>query len=109
LLDFAEIKHWIALCTIEGIGPRRFVNLVEHFGSPGSVFSASEEELSKIPDVGKKLASNIKKTTDFRLAEKQVKLLEKNRFSFLTYKDTDYPENLKSIFDFRQRTVDKRG
>jgi len=100
LLDFAEIKRWIALWTVEGIGPRRFVSLVEHFGSPGNVFSASEEELSRVPDVGRKLASNIKKNADFRLAEKQVSLLEKNRFFFLTYKDSNYPENLKSIFDF---------
>jgi len=99
-LDFAEIKEWIALSTIEGIGPRRFVSLVEHFGSPGKVLSGSEKELSEVPEMGKKLASNIKKGADCELTKEQVNLLKRHRFYFLTYKDKNYPENLKNIFDF---------
>lgn len=100
MLDFAEIKDWIALSTIEGIGPRRFVSLVEHFGSPGKVLSASEKRLSEIPDIGKTLAFNIKKGANRELSEKQITLLKKHQFDFLIYKDKLYPQNLKNIFDF---------
>ncbi len=100
MLDFAEIKEWIALSSVEGIGPRRFVSLVERFGSPGKVLSASKRELAEIKDIGEKLASNIRKGADLKLVKEQISLLKKYRFGFLTYKDRNYPENLKNIFDF---------
>ena len=100
MLEVSEIKDWIALYTVEGIGPRRFVSLVNHFGTPGKVLKATGKALSEVPEIGKETANNIKTKVDWTKTDEQIELLKKFGFSFLTYKDENYPENLKSIYDF---------
>jgi DNA processing protein len=95
----SELKSWLALSTVPNVGPIRFISLVKHFGSPEAVLSASEKELTDFPDIGHVIASNIKRKVDWGLAEKQLELIEKNQVQLLTFKDEDYPENLKSIYD----------
>jgi DNA processing protein len=95
----SELKSWLALSTVPNVGPIRFISLVKHFGSPDAVLSASEKELSKFPEIGTVIASNIKGKVDWELAEKQFELIEKNQVQLLTFRDEAYPENLKSIYD----------
>jgi len=98
-LTTSELKSWLALSSVPNVGPIRFISLVKHFGSPEAVLSASEKELSDFPEIGTVIASNIKRKVDWKLAEKQLELMEKNQAQFLTFKDEAYPENLKSIYD----------
>ncbi len=104
-MDMSQIKNWIALATVEGVGPKRFINLINHLGDPEEVLSAPIERLSGIPDIGKETAKNIKNKVKWKTVEEQLKLFEKhskqknNRIKFITYKDSDYPQNLKSIYD----------
>jgi len=95
----SEYKSWLALSTVPNVGPIRFISLVKHFGFPEAVLSAPEKELDAFPDVGSIIASNIKTKVDWKLAEKQLELMEKNKVRLLTFKDETYPENLKSIYD----------
>lgn len=90
---------WLALSTVPNVGPVRFISLVKHFGSPEAVLSAPEKKLADFPDVGPTITSNIKNKVDWRLVEKQLELMEKNKVQLLTFKDEAYPENLKSIYD----------
>lgn len=104
-MEISELRDWIALSTVEGIGPKRFINLINHLGTPREVLSASVKRLSEIPDVGGETAKNIKHKVKWKVAEEQLKLLEKHskapdkKIKFITYKDPDYPENLKTIYD----------
>ncbi|MGB2697647.1 MAG: DNA-processing protein DprA [Candidatus Zixiibacteriota bacterium] len=104
-MEISKIKDWIALATVEGIGPKRFINLLNHLGDPREVLSASVKRLSEIPDIGKETAKNIKNKVKWKTVEEQLKLFEKyskqkdNQIKFITYKDSDYPENLKTIYD----------
>jgi DNA processing protein len=95
----SELKNWLALSTVPNVGPIRFISLVKHFGSPEAVLSAPEKELTELPDIGVAIASNIKKKVLWDVAEKQVQLMQKAQIELLTFKDEDYPENLKSIYD----------
>ncbi len=101
----SEIRYWIALSTVEGIGPKRFIHLINHLGSPKEILSTSAKRLSEIPDIGKETAKNIKDKVKWKVVEEQLTLLEKNsraskeKIKFITYKDPDYPENLKTIYD----------
>jgi len=95
----SELKSWLALFTVPNVGPIRFISLVKHFGSPEAVLSANEKELSDLPEIGRVIASNIKRKVDWGLAEKQLELMEKNQVQLLTFKEEDYPENLESIYD----------
>ena len=47
------------LDDIPGIGPRRKRDLLAHFGSVASISGASPEEISKVPGISRKLASEI--------------------------------------------------
>jgi DNA processing protein len=98
-LDSSELKSWLALFTVPTVGPVRFTSLVKHFGSPEKALSASEKELSELPDIGTVVASNIKSKVAWDKAEEQLKLVEKNQVEVVTFKDENYPEDLKSIYD----------
>ena len=98
-MDPSELKSWLALYTVPTIGPVRFTALVKHFGSPEKVLSASERELSELPDIGTVIASNIKSKISWDIAEEQVRLAEKSQIQVITFQDENYPEDLKSIYD----------
>jgi len=44
---------------LPGLGPERITALLAHFGSPGSVFAASVEELASVDGIGPKTAATI--------------------------------------------------
>lgn len=104
-MEIYRIKDWIALATVEGIGPKRFINLINYLGDPKQVLSAPLDKLSEIPDIGKETARNIKSKVKWKTVDEQMKLFEKysrqkdHQIKFITCKDSDYPENLKSIYD----------
>ena len=98
-MDPSELRSWLALYTVPTIGPVRFTSLVKHFGSPEKVMSASEKELSQLPDIGAVIAANIKSKIAWDKAEEQVRMVEKNRIRIITFQDENYPVALKSIYD----------
>ncbi len=49
---------------IPGIGKKRKQMLVKHFGSIKKIRAATQEELSRLPGVGTKLAETIKTVLD---------------------------------------------
>ncbi len=49
------------LAGLPGVGSKSAKILLEHFGAPGNIFSASELELMKVPGIGKKTAKRIRR------------------------------------------------
>ncbi len=98
-MELSEIRDWIGLSLVPEIGSRRFTSLLDHFGSPGEVFSSSLRELERIPDVGRIVAQNIKNFKSWGEAEKQSRRIVKERFRFITLRSPEYPVNLKNIYD----------
>jgi excinuclease ABC subunit C len=47
------------LDEIEGIGYKRKIALIQHFGSKDRILSASKEEIGQVPGIGSKMAEII--------------------------------------------------
>lgn len=97
-MDVSDLKYWLLLQSIGGIGSATLRNLIEKFGDAQSVFSRDIQSLITIPRINEKLVNNIlaaEKNLDrmsFILDE-----LKHNQISIITYKDTSYPDALRNI------------
>ena len=98
-MEFSEIRDWIGLSLVPEVGTKRFISLLNHFGSPRDVFSASLKELEKIQDIGRVVAQNLKNFKSWDEAEKQSLRVGKDGIRFITIKSSEYPSNLKNIYD----------
>jgi DNA processing protein len=98
LVDSQDLKYWLLLHSIQGIGPITFKRLLEKFSSPVNVFSAKIEELQNIPRLSRKSVSEIlaahKKLYEI---EELLSVLRKRQFRIVTLFDSDYPSKLKRI------------
>jgi len=95
-----DLKYWIALKAIEGVGNLGFKNLVDALGSPKNVFDASLQTLKVIPGIGEKTAAHIKDFNNWKNADENLMLAEKLKVGIVTYQDPLYPGNLLNIYDF---------
>lgn len=94
----ADLADWIALNMIRGIGPRTANQLIDHFGAPAQVFSASRQSLER---EGIK-AETIQELHDSEILEKanaEIERLEQLGASVITLEDADYPALLREIHD----------
>ena len=98
-MEVSEIRDWIGLSLVPGVGPKRFVSLLNNFGSPRQVFSAGLRELKQIPDIGEMTAQNIKTFSSWEEAEKQSLRVGKDGIRFITLNCAEYPPGLKNIYD----------
>jgi DNA processing protein len=89
----------VALNMVEGVGPIRVRQLLEHFGEAPAILGASRSALRQVRGIGEDTAEAIANW------EKQVDLAgELKRISefgchILIGSDEDYPELLKQIYD----------
>jgi DNA processing protein len=95
-----DLKYWIALKSIDGVGNMGFKNLVDALGSPKNVFDASLQTLKVIPGIGEKTAAHIKDFNNWKNAEENLVLAEKLKVDIVTFHDQLYPANLLNIYDF---------
>lgn len=94
-----EKVDWIKLKMVPEIGPVSFRKLMKHFFSPANVISSSLSELETVEGIGKKKAKLIWDNLKNLNIEAELKLIEKHRIKIVTFDDSDYPVNLKSIYD----------
>ena len=55
-----ETKQLSTLCSLPGIGEKFAVRMLEKFGTPSKVFSATTSELAKVEGLGEARAKKIK-------------------------------------------------
>ena len=94
-----ELFYQIALKKLEGIGPARAKALVSYCGGVEQVFKASKRQLAAIPGIGTVISSQIDTGQAYRLAEAEIKFIEKNEIKPLFYLDPQYPRRLKHCDD----------
>lgn len=92
------MKDWIALNMTPGVGPRVATNLLERFGSPGSVFHARRPELESIRLKPETIESIIKNEFAER-AEGELDRVKKLGGDILILDDGSYPALLREIAD----------
>jgi len=93
-----DILDWLALNAVQGIGPRTMRLLLERFGSPSAVFSASRIELQKV-GLKRDVVENIQSGDWHLQAKKEVAIAEELGVTILTIGDESYPRLLKEIYD----------
>lgn len=91
-----SLLDWLALSRIPGLGPVRFAQLLERFGSPQKVFAASRQDLLPLP-LGEAVRDALLKGPDHRWALDQVRQAEDLGASIIPLDDPLYPEPLRHI------------
>ncbi len=89
----------VALNMVEGVGPIRLRQLLEHFGDAPSILKASRAQLAAVRGIGEDTADAISKwETDVPLAA-ELKRIEDFGCRIITQEDAEYPELLRQIYD----------
>jgi DNA processing protein len=95
-----DIRFWLILRAIPGIGDIRFRYLIDQFGLPEAVLRASLSELSEVKGIDRKLAQVILEVQHKFDPEKEIALAKQDNVDIITYLDPEYPSHLKTIFDY---------
>jgi DNA processing protein len=96
-----ELKYYIALTLIPGVGSTLAKRLIAHYGSACGVLTSTCGVLQKTPGIGSVLASNIaaQQHQALKQAEQELLFIEKNRIKAYCFCDNDYPERLRHCED----------
>ena len=93
-----DIKYWVWLSSLPGIGARRFKQLVDYFGSPQGVWNANQNRLREIRGLERLIPVIVDKKFKENLTIRMHRINELG-IKLLRIIDEDYPENLKNIYD----------
>ena len=92
-----ELKPWIKLWRVPGIGSKYFQKLLDSFDKPSSVFDASAETLKKA-GISEKLIANIYQDKLTDTAQADIDWLEASKdHHIITINCDEYPVLLKQI------------
>jgi DNA processing protein len=94
----SELRHWVALSRVQGIGPRRFAILESHFGSIENAWPASESDLI----AGGLDARSARAVVEARKAidpDEEWERLEREGVTAVHLRSADYPALLREIHD----------
>ena len=95
----SDLRAWLMLSAVPGVGGYRFQSLLRQFGSPEAVLDASTTALTAVPGFGKRMAMAIRQHRDEAFADHQMYLAEKHQTRIVTYHDMEYPSRLREIYD----------
>jgi len=94
-----QLEDILALTLIDSIGPKRFFDLMDHFGSAASILNASNQELCQVAGISTKISDCIMKARTRDEAAELCAKIEKLGWDYFLYNDSTYPLPLKNIHD----------
>lgn len=94
-----ELKPWLLLNLVPGLGPRLTKALIEKFITPESVLCASVQALSEIPHLGFTTATKLYDSFKKYNPEQELASMRAHGIKALLMNKPDYPESLKTIWD----------
>lgn len=94
-----DVRDWIALNMIPGVGGATFRRLVKFFGSPGNALRASLKDLNRIRGLTPAACQSIVDHRDTVPVEREMEIVERRGCRIITIHDKSYPANLKAIYD----------
>jgi len=98
-MDQEEKKYWLALTSINGLGGNGLQALIDVFGEPRKIFSATFEALCSVQGIGKTIARRICDYRDWSRQERELQFLAKANIAILTRQDSLYPVSLSHIYN----------
>ncbi|MCH7998809.1 MAG: DNA-processing protein DprA, partial [Chloroflexi bacterium] len=93
-----ELKYWVALTRIAGLGRVRCSLLESHFPSMEEAWNADGAELKAAGFDGKLAARIVSKRAEID-PDAEMERLAKHNVTALTWHDPAYPARLKEIYD----------
>lgn len=94
-----DLAHLLTLLMVPGVGPTRFRQLVERFGSARAALDVSLHDLKAMPRMDESTASAIRTYRDEREVRRQLTAMERHGVRVVSLWDEAYPELLKEIED----------
>ncbi|MGI9952002.1 DNA-processing protein DprA [Moorellaceae bacterium AZ2] len=94
----ADRSYWVALHHCPGLGARKMLQLIEHFGSAEAAWGASEKELYRLTWLGEGAESLLDWRRNVRPAELWDNLGNLG-VGVLLFSDPVYPQELKNIYN----------
>lgn len=90
-----ELKYWIALSYVPGIGSRSFFHLTEVFGSPKAAWNAGEADLRSALDTRPELVRSLLQTRAATDPDRLLAGLRSAGVEAVIHSDPRYPELLR--------------
>ena len=94
-----EAVYLLSLSNKKGVGDVTLRKLIDSFGSAKNVFDTGIEDLVGSGIVNQETAHSIKGFTKWDICLNEYKKVKNSRYSYLTYRDHNYPTNLKNIYN----------
>jgi DNA processing protein len=98
-MENQDLLYILALLKVEGVGDIIAKKLISHFGSAKAVFDAKSNQLLGIEGVGTVLLKNLKDKSIFEKAQSELKYIEDNTISVVSFLEEKYPNRLKYCLD----------
>jgi DNA processing protein len=95
----ADLKYLFGLTLIPQLGNARIRSLLDYLGDPEQVWSASCNQLSIVPGIGRNLAVHISDSCRKIPLEKEWEKLHKFGINLVGIIDDDYPDSLRHIYN----------
>lgn len=100
-MSHRSLRPWLVLRAIPGVGDAILLKLVQAFGAPDAVLSASQSALEEL-GCRPPLVEAIRRgpaSDAIRELDKELDQLQRRKVTVLTYLDTQYPAPLRTIPD----------
>jgi DNA processing protein len=94
-----DLKYWVALKWVEGVGNVGFKALLTAFGTPQKVFASPLSMIKAVPGIGEQTAYQIKNFSAWEKVEKELDCAKRTSVSIMTSQDPLYPPHLACIYD----------
>ena len=94
-----EYLPWLALAWIKGLGNAGCKKVVEYFGDPRSVLSASEGELSEVTGLEKEAIEGIHAFSGWDEAAAELRRASEGSSEIIPFHHHLYPARLRTIPD----------
>lgn len=94
-----ELKYWVGLSAIDGVGPVRFKKIINYFSSVRDFFSCGKVDLLSA-GLSEIMADKIISSRNQVDIEARWEQLKAEQIQIVTFLDPEYPALLKEIYDF---------
>lgn len=94
-----DIKYWVWLNTIPGLGSKRFTQLINKYGEPKVIWDLPDEELKRSSFIPSVIINQIINQKIKNEVDEHMERIYKNNIKVLTINDDLYPAFLKNIHD----------
>ena len=94
-----ELLAYLRMHLVPGIGPRHSQLLLDYFGSPQAVLSASTAQLQQVDGIGPKIANSIAAVKLGRDAEQELEEVQRHGVRLLRRGTAEYPSAIERISD----------